>query len=149
MVRLLALLCLLSGFSVSILDAESSQRPHISRVRSAAYDELCADAKHAYNLEKWGEAVSLFEKAIADYKHEKDVKIHCRRNCRDKYRASSSSLNFMKDLELDYYRYTIYSYKCSQQFRGKYLGKRTKVSATVKKDFESRLISSVYLLQGK
>lgn len=139
MVSLLAFWCLLGGFCVSVLDAGSSQRPHISRVKSAAYDELYADAKHAYNLEKWGEAVSLFEKAIADYKHEKDVKIHCKRNCRDKYRASSSSLNFMKDLELDYYRYTIYSHKCSQQCREKYLGKRTKVSLTVKKDFESRM----------
>ncbi|XP_015765326.1 PREDICTED: prolyl 3-hydroxylase 2-like [Acropora digitifera] len=139
MVSLLAFWCLLGGFCVSVLDAGSSQRPHISRVKSAAYDELYADAKHAYNLEKWGEAVSLFEKAIADYKQEKDVKIHCRRNCRDKYRASSSSLNFMKDLELDYYRYTIYSHKCSQQCREKYLGKRTKVSLTVKKDFESRM----------
>lgn len=139
MVSLLAFWCLLGGFCVSVLDAGLAQRPHISRVKSAAYDELYADAKHAYNLEKWGEAVSLFEKAIADYKHEKDVKIHCRRNCRDKYRASSSSLNFLKDLELDYYRYTIYSHKCSQQCREKYLGKRTKVSLTVKKDFESRM----------
>ena len=122
-----------SGFSVSFLDAVLMQ----TRVKSAAYDELYADAKHAYGLEKWTEAAELFEKAIADYKHEKSVKIFCRSRCRDRYRAFSSS-NLSNDLELDYYRYTIYSHKCSQQCREKYLGRRTKVSALVREDFESR-----------
>lgn len=133
----LAFWCLLVSFSASFLDADLLQRPDIARLKSAAYDELYADARHAYSLEKWSEAVSLFEKAIADYKHEKDVKIHCRTHCRDKYRASFSR-NSINDLELDYYRYTIYSHKCSQQCREKYLGKRAKVSAGVKEDFESR-----------
>ena len=133
----LAFWCLLVSFSASFLDADLLQRPDIARLKSAAYDELYADARHAYSLEKWSEAVSLFEKAIADYNHEKDVKIHCRTHCRDKYRASFSR-NSINDLELDYYRYTIYSHKCSQQCREKYLGKRAKVSAGVKEDFESR-----------
>ena len=121
-----------SGFSSTFLHADL-----LHRVKSAAYDELYADAKHAYSLEKWNEAVKLFEKAIADYNHEKEVKIHCRSRCRDRYRTSSSH-NLISDLELNYYRYTIYSHKCSQQCREKYLGKRTRVSAAVKEDFESR-----------
>ena len=120
------------GLSVTILSADI-----LHRLKSPGYDELYADARHAYGLEKWNEAVELFEKAIADYNHEKEVKIHCRTRCRDRFRASSSH-NLISDLELDYYRYTIYSHKCSQQCREKYLGRRTKVSAAVKNDFESR-----------
>lgn len=134
----LAFWFLFSGFSASLLFADSFQRPDITRVKSAAYDELYADARYAYSGEKWNEAIELFEKAIADYKQEKDVKIHCRSHCRDRYRTSASH-NLISDLEMDYYRYTIYSHKCSQQCREKYLGKRTKVSAAVKKDFESRM----------
>ena len=134
----LAFWFILSVFCAPFLYANLLQKPQITRVESAAYDELYTDAKHAYSLEKWNEAVELFEKAIADYKHEKEVKIHCRSRCRDKYRASSSH-NLISDPELDYYRYTIYSHKCSQQCREKYLGKRSKVSAAVKSDFESRL----------
>ena len=122
----------LSGFSVTFLAGDK-----LHRLKSAAYDELYSDARHVYSNEKWNEAVDLFEKAIADYNHEKEVKIHCRSRCRDRFRASSSH-NLISDFELDYYRYTIYSHKCSQQCREKYLGKRTKVSAAVKNDFESR-----------
>lgn len=128
----------INGLSASFLHADLLRKPDIIRVKSAAYDELYADARYAYSLEKWNEAIELFEKAIADYKHEKEVKIHCRSQCRDRYRASSSH-NVIRDLELDYYRYSIYSHKCSQQCREKYLGKRTKVSAAVKRDFESRM----------
>lgn len=128
----------LAGFSVSFLCADVQDRPNVVRVKSAAYDELFADGIQAYRAEKWSEAVELFEKAIADYRNEKEVKIHCRLRCRERYRASSSH-NVISDLELDYYRYTIYSHKCSQQCREKYLGKRTKVSAKVRRDFETRL----------
>ena len=134
----LGLWCSFVSFSAFLPHAELLKRPDITRVKSVAYDELYAEAKYAYSLEKWSEAVSLFEKAIADYKHERDVKIHCRSHCRDKYRASFS-FNSINDLELDYYRYSIYSHKCSQQCGEKYLGKRTKVSAGVKEDFESRM----------
>ena len=66
------------------------------------------------------------------------MKIHCRSLCRDRFRFSSSH-NLISDFELDRdpYRYTIYSHKCSQRCREKYLGKRTKASAAVKIDFES------------
>lgn len=129
---------ILIEFSVTFLCADVLDRLHVTRVKSAAYDELFADGVRAYSAEKWSEAVELFEKAIADYRHEKEVKLHCRLHCRDRFRASSSH-NLISDLELDYYRYTIYSHKCAQQCREKYLGKRTKVSAAVRSDFESRV----------
>ena len=128
----------LSGFVSSILCADFLDRLNITVLKSTAYDELYADGRRAYSAEKWSEAVELFEKAIADYRNEKQVKIHCRLRCRDRYKASSSH-NVISDLELDYYRHTIYSHKCSQQCREKYLGKRTKVSAAVRSDFETRI----------
>ena len=128
----------LSGFSVSFLGADVLDRLNVTRVKSAAYDELFADGVRAYSAEKWSEAVELLEKAIADYNHEKEVKLHCRLHCRDRYKASSAG-NVIRDLELDYYRYTIYSHKCAQKCREKYLGKRTKVSAAVRGDFEIRV----------
>ncbi|XP_078367038.1 prolyl 3-hydroxylase 1-like isoform X2 [Oculina patagonica] len=129
---------ILSEFSLSFLCADLLDRLNVTRVKSAAYDELFADGVRAYNAEKWSEAIELLEKAIADFKHEKEVKLHCRLRCRDRYKASSSH-NLNSDLELDYYRYTIYSHKCAQQCREKYLGKRTKVSAAVRSDFELRV----------
>lgn len=128
----------LGGFSVSFLSADFLDRLNVTRVKSAAYDELFADGVRAYSSEKWSEAVELLEKAIADYNHEREVKLHCRLHCRDRYKASSA-YNVISDLELDYYRYTIYSHKCTQQCREKYLGKRTKVSAAVRSDFEIRV----------
>lgn len=129
---------ILSEFSLSFLCADLLDRLNVTRVKSAAYDELFADGVQAYSAEQWSEAIELLEKAIADYKHEKEVKLHCRFRCRDRYKASSSH-NLISDLELDYYRYTIYSHKCTQQCREKYLGKRTKVSAAVRSDFELRV----------
>ena len=128
----------LGGFSVTILGADFLDRLNVTRVKSPAYDELFADGVRAYSAEKWNEAVELLEKAIADYNHEIEVKLHCRLHCRDRYRASSAR-NVISDLELDYYRYTIYSHKCVQKCREKYLGKRTKVSAAVRSDFEIRV----------
>lgn len=128
----------LGGFSVSFLCADFLDRLNVTRVKSAAYDELFADGVRAYSAEKWSEAVELLEKAIADYNHEKELKLHCRLRCRDRYRASSAH-NVISDLELDYYRYTIYCHKCAKQCREKYLGKRTKVSAAVRSDFELRV----------
>ena len=128
----------LGGISVSFLGADFLDRLNVTRVKSAAYDELFADGVRAYSAEKWSEAVELLEKAIADYNHELEVKLHCRLHCRDRYRASSAR-NVISDLELDYYRYTIYSHKCAQKCKEKYLGKRTKVSAAVRSDFEIRV----------
>lgn len=127
----------LGGFSVTFLGADFLDRLNVTRVKSPAYDELFADGVRAYGAEKWSEAVELLEKAIADYNHEMEVKLHCRLHCRDKYRASAR--NVISDLELEYYRYTIYSHKCAQKCREKYLGKRTKVSAAVRSDFEIRV----------
>ena len=107
-------------------------------LKSPAYDELYADGITAYSNEQWDNAVSFFEKAIADYRHEKEVKLHCRLHCRDKYRAAASYKS-TADLELDYYRYTIFTHKCSQRCKEKFLGRRTVVSARVRQEFETRL----------
>ena len=129
---------IMSEFLLPFSCANVLDRLNVTRVKSTAYDELFADGVRAYSDEKWSEAVELFEKAIADYKHEKEVKLHCRLRCRDRYKASSSH-NVISDLELNYYRYTIYSHKCAQKCREKYLGKRSKVSAAVRRDFELRV----------
>lgn len=128
----------LCGLTASNLRADLLGRLNITALKSTAYDELFADGQRAYRDEKWNEAIELLEKAIADYRNEKQVKIHCRLRCRERFQASSSH-NTISDLELNYYRYTIYSHKCSQQCREKYLGKRTKVSVAIRDNFEKRL----------
>ncbi|XP_058946466.2 prolyl 3-hydroxylase 1 isoform X1 [Pocillopora verrucosa] len=128
----------LCGLKASNLRADLLGRLNITALKSTAYDELFADGQRAYRDEKWNEAIELLEKAIADYRNEKQVKIHCRLRCRERFQASSSH-NTISDLELNYYRYTIYSHKCSQQCREKYLGKRTKVSVAIRDNFEKRL----------
>ena len=106
-------------------------------LRSAAYDELYNDAQEAYTAQKWEEATKYFEQAISDHRQETSVRMHCRLQCRDKFKATTSQ-NFITDLELDYFRYTIYSHKCTQRCTQKYLGKRLPVSKKIQATFEER-----------
>lgn len=101
--------------------------------RSAVgFDELYNDALNAYKNEDWKNAVKFFQQAIADYRHEQDVNVHCRVTCRDIF----SSQTKIKDLELQYFKFSIYNRECVRRCVEKYRGKRSFISKYVREAFE-------------
>ncbi|XP_032242819.2 prolyl 3-hydroxylase 2 isoform X2 [Nematostella vectensis] len=114
---------------------------NFTRTKTAQYDELYNDGLYAYNLKNYSAAVKYFEQAIADYRQQNEVKLHCRSTCAEKFRKSLGFRNVgavLKDIELEYFRFTIFSRKCTQVCREKYLGKRAAVSPRVDEDFKFR-----------
>ena len=101
--------------------------------RSAVgFDELFNDAMNAYKKEDWNNAVKFFRQAIADYRHEQEVNVHCRIACRDLF----SSQTKIKDLELQYFKFSIYNRECVRRCVEKYRGKRPFISKHMRRAFE-------------
>lgn len=110
MVVMLIFWFILGGFLVIFFGVDFLDRLNVIWVKFLVYDELFVDGVWVYGVEKWSEVVEFLEKVIVDYNYEMEVKFYCRLYCWDKYRVFVC--NVISDLELEYYCYIIYFYKC-------------------------------------
>lgn len=140
MARNLVVVLLLNLFTY-LVDANLADDQNITQVKTAQYDELYADAIYAYNLKDFCKSMKKFDQAIADYKHQKNVKLYCREKCYKKFQESLSQRHvqfLLADIELEYFRLTIYSRRCSQLCAYKYLGQRSHVSKLIENEFVTK-----------
>ena len=72
-----------------------------------AYDELYQSARTAYDNQNHIEAVSFFEKAIADYRHELEVKGQCWLRCQDSIKETQNVYSMLVDGQLNFLHYVI------------------------------------------
>jgi len=129
------------NFVAHLVSADLSDDLNITQVKTPQYDELYTDATYAYNLKDYCGSMKKFEQALADYKHENKVKIHCREKCYKKFQDSLGQRHIqflLEDIELEYFRLTVYSRRCSQKCIQKYLGQRSQVSQRITNEFETK-----------
>lgn len=127
------------------VNADFLENLNITLKETIQYDELYSDGLYAYNLKDFCKAKTKFEQALSDYKYQENVKLHCREKCYNKFQGSLGNRNIhtvLEDLELEYFRLTIYSRRCTQKCNEKYLGRRSLVSAPIERDFEYRKLYS-------
>jgi len=105
---------------------------------SIAYDELYQSARTAYDNENHQEAVSYFEKAIADYRHESEVKGHCWLRCQDSLKDTQKVYSTVLDGQLNYLHFIIKTRSCFQLCKEKFLGRRTRIGKDITKLFVDR-----------
>lgn len=129
------------NFLAALVNADLTEDLNITRVKTAQYDELYTDATYAYNLKNYCTSMKKFELALADYKHDNKVKTHCREKCYKKFQDSLGQRHIqflLEDIELEYFRLTVYSRRCTQKCFQKFLGQRSHVSQRIKDEFESK-----------
>ncbi|KAK3713150.1 hypothetical protein QZH41_010042 [Actinostola sp. cb2023] len=134
---------LLLPFFVFLVKADLLDTLNITIKKTPQYDELYTDATYAYNLKDYCKAMKSYEQALADYKHQNNVKLHCRQKCYMKFQDSLGQRHvqfLLADIELEYFRLTIYSRRCTQKCVQKYLGKRSHVSQIISDEFETRRV---------
>ncbi|XP_031575108.1 prolyl 3-hydroxylase 2-like isoform X2 [Actinia tenebrosa] len=143
MARRLILPLIFSSFLSFYVNADFLE--NLTLKETIQYDELYSDGLFAYNLKDFCNASKKFEQALSDYKYQDNVKLHCRDKCYKKFQESLANRNIhtvLEDLELEYFRLTIYSRRCTQKCNEKYLGRRSHVSAQIERDFENRKLYS-------
>ena len=103
-----------------------------------AYDELYQSARTAYDNGNHLEAVSFFEKAIADYRHEQEVKGQCWLRCQDSIKDTQSVYSTLIDGQLNFLHFVIKTRSCFQLCKEKFLGRRGRIAKYVKELFENK-----------
>lgn len=137
----LAITLVFLNFLGFLVNADLTDDLNLTRVKTAQYDELYTDATYAYNLKDFCTSAKKFDQALADYKHENKVKIHCREKCYKKFQESLGQRHIqflLEDIEVEYFRLTVYSRRCTQRCVHKYLGQRSHVTKRIKTEFETR-----------
>ena len=133
MARFVVIYSVLCFFVNSVVSKDFLDSLNITSPNSVGFDELYNDGLYAYGAKDWSKAVKLFEQALADFRHEQDVNVHCRLECRNSFRSKTK----IKDLELQYFKFTIYNRECVRRCVEKYRGKRSFISRRVRKIFEA------------
>jgi hypothetical protein len=136
---------ILSSFLSCYVSADFLDKLNITLKETIQYDELYSDALYSYNMKDFCGAMKKFEQALSDFKFQNNVKLHCRDKCTKKFNESLGQRNVhavLDDIELEYFRFTIYSRRCSQKCCEKYIGRRSQVSSMIENDFEKRKIYS-------
>uniref|UniRef100_A0A7M5XK60 Leprecan-like alpha-helical domain-containing protein n=2 Tax=Clytia hemisphaerica TaxID=252671 RepID=A0A7M5XK60_9CNID len=103
-----------------------------------AYDELYQSGRTSYDNDNHLEAVSFFEKAIADYRHEQEVKGQCWLRCQDSIKDTQSVYSTLIDGQLNFLHYVIKTRSCFQLCKEKFLGRRGRIAKYVKELFENK-----------
>jgi len=100
------------------------------------YDELYNDGILQYNKDNHRLAVEYFEKAIADYRHDREVKAQCWLKCETKYKKQPTKHLFSG--QLSYLQFFIKMKSCSDRCKEVFLGLRGPVAREMKDIFEDR-----------
>ena len=132
MAKFIFLLTALCFTTSSARDKDLLESLNITSRSAVGFDELYSDALVAYKNENWAAAVKFFEQAIADFRHEQEVNVHCRVTCRDLF----SSKTKIKDIELQYFKFSIYNRECVRRCAERYRGKRSFISKHLRNAFE-------------
>ncbi len=105
---------------------------------AAAFDELYTDAVDYYTNESWAEAIRLFQLALADYRHETEVKSNCLLRCREKADKSDVLRNGLYDGGSLMLYYAIRVRRCCDLCQENFLGRRSPVAQFIRDAFEKR-----------
>ena len=105
---------------------------------AAAFDELYNDGIRLYSEEKWEDSVRSFRMALADYRHENEVKSNCIIQCREKVDKSNILRNGMYDGGTLVLYYVIRVRRCADLCREKFMGRRTPIAKFLRDAFEKR-----------
>ena len=105
---------------------------------AAAFDELYQDGVRLYSEEKWEEALRTFLHAVADFRHEKEVRSNCIIQCRAKIDKGNFFRNGMYDGGTLVLYYVIRIRRCADLCQEKFMGRRTPIAKFVRDAFEKR-----------
>lgn len=103
-----------------------------------AFDELYQSARTAYDNDNHLEAVSFFEKAIADYRHELEVKGQCWMRCHDSIKPTQQVYSQLLDGQLNFLHFVIKTRSCFQLCKEKFLGRRSRIAKSLREQFDDK-----------
>lgn len=104
----------------------------------ATFDELYNDGIRLYSDEKWSESVRSFSLALADYRHEKEVRSNCVIHCREKVDKSNVLKSSSYDGSSLVLYYVIRVRRCADLCQEKFMGRRAPIAKFVRDAFEKR-----------
>eukprot|EP00794_Sanderia_malayensis_P016782 gene16782-18477_t len=104
----------------------------------AAFDELYTDAVEHYTNESWTEAIKYFNLALADYRHESEVRANCLLRCREKTDKSDIMNNGLYDGGSLMLYYAIRVKRCCDLCQETFLGRRSAVAQFIRNAFEKK-----------
>ena len=102
------------------------------------FDELFQTGRTAYDNDNHLEAVSHFEKAIADYRHEAEVKGQCWMRCHESIKPTQQIYSQLIDGQLNFLHFVIKTRSCYQLCKEKFLGRRSRIAKYIREQFENK-----------
>ena len=105
---------------------------------AAAFDELYTDGIDSYTSESWKEAVRSFQLALADYRHESDVRANCLLQCQEQADNSDVLRNGHYDGGSLVLYYAIRVRRCCDLCQERYLGRRSPVAQYIRDAFDKK-----------
>lgn len=105
---------------------------------AASFDELYSDGIDLYVNESWTGAIRSFQLALADYRHESQVRANCLLQCREKADKSNVLNNGEYDGGSLVLYYVIRVQRCCDLCQEKFMGRRTPIAQFVRDAFAKR-----------
>ncbi|XP_065051385.1 prolyl 3-hydroxylase 2-like isoform X2 [Rhopilema esculentum] len=105
---------------------------------AATFDELYSDAVQLYSNESWTAAIRSLQLALADYRHEREVRANCNINCKEKVDKSEILRRGKFDGGILVLYYVIRVRRCADLCQEKFMGRRAPIAKYIRDAFDKR-----------